>query len=213
MLTLALISTVAGSRLVVAPLEAQFRALTPAEIQGHAQKARAIVVLGAGRIGNAPEYAIQDIPSLRALQRLRYAARLQQQTRLPILISGGSPSGRGESEAALMSRVLKEDFKTPVFWLEDSSVDTAGNARHSARVLHAAGIRQVLLVTDALHMPRARMMFSIEGFEVIAAPTLFFSHEPLGPNDFLPGGEGLALTHAALREWLGIAWYQMRLAW
>lgn len=212
LLTLAVIATVAGSRLVVAPLEARSRALTAAEIRAHAQEARAIIVLGAGRVENAPEYAGLDIPSLRAMQRLRYGAHLHRQTGLPILISGGSPSGHGESEAALMARLLKDDFNINVRWLEEKSVDTAGNARHTAGVLHSAGIHRALLVTDALHMPRARMMFSLEGFEVIAAPTLFFGHERLGPNDFLPGGEGLALTHAALREWLGIAWYRLRSA-
>ena len=53
------------------------------------------------------------------------------------------------------------------------------------------GISRILLVTDAMHMPRAKMVFSKAGLDVIAAPTMFFGFESIGPFDFLTSAEGL----------------------
>src|SRR5579864_3124515 len=56
---LLIISTKAGALLFVAPLESQTSVLDATSIA----KAQAIVVLGGGRLGNAPEYGAVDSPS------------------------------------------------------------------------------------------------------------------------------------------------------
>lgn len=203
---LLVLSTKAGAQLLVRPLENLTAPLTPVAARG----AEAIVVLGGGRVGNAPEYAGRDSPSLHTLARLRYAAMLQRRTGLPVLVSGGRPDGAPESEAALMARSLRDDFAIPVRWLEQDSDNTAENARFSAQQLQRAGIGRVLLVTDAMHMPRSQAIFARTGFDVIAAPTLFFGHERWSAGDFLPGGEGFQRSHYALHEWIGLLWYRLR---
>jgi len=164
-------------------------------------------VLGGGRIAGAPEYGGRDVPSTQTLARLRYAARLQRATGLPLLLSGGSPDGSAESEAAVMARALREDFAVPVAWLEQRSDNTAENARYSAAQLRRAGIRRVLLVTDAMHMARAEAIFTRFGLEIVAAPTQFLGRERRSAIDYLPGGEGLRRTHYAAHEWVGLLWY------
>jgi uncharacterized SAM-binding protein YcdF (DUF218 family) len=203
---LALLSTNAGALLVVAPLENNSASLISAQGSG----AQAIVVLGGGRLSQAPEYGVQDIPGFSTLVRLRYAARLQREAGLPMLVTGGAPDGASESEAALMARTLQEDFAVSVKWLESKSNNTAENAQFSARILQPEGMRRILLVTDALHMSRAKAIFARHGFDVIAAPTIFFSHERLSLTDWIPGGEGLRRSQYALHEWLGLAWYRLR---
>lgn len=198
--------TRAGAQWLARPLENLTAPLLPVATHG----AQAIVVLGGGRLGQAPEYEGQDGPSQPTLMRLRYAARLQRATGLPLLVSGGSPDGGRESEATLMARSLRMDFGVPVRWLEQASDNTAENARYSAAQLHSAGVHRVLLVTDALHMPRAQAIFTRSGLQVVAAPTRFIGHERLTPVDFLPSGEGLRRSHYAMHEAIGLLWYRMR---
>jgi uncharacterized SAM-binding protein YcdF (DUF218 family) len=203
---LALISTRPGAMLIVAPLEKLNAPLADSD----SKNVQAIVVLGAGRLGSAPEYGGEDIPSSSALQRLRYAARLQHATHLPILVSGGRPDGSRESEAAIMARVLRDDFSVPSPWLEEQSNNTAENARFSAAMLRKAGIHRILLVTDAMHMQRARLAFRQAGLDVVPAPTIFISAESGTIVDFLPRSQWLNHTTYALHEWLGLLWYQLR---
>ena len=206
LLILTVISTRFGASLFITPLERFNPALTSAKDSG----AQAIVVLGVGRISAAPEYAALDIPSAAALQRMHYAAKLQRETSLPLLVSGGQPDGAAESEAAIMARVLRENFSAPVKWVEGASNNTAENAQFSYRMLNPVGVRRVLLVTDALHMQRAKLVFEQMGFEVIAAPTIFVSNTRSTPADFLPGAQWLQKSSYAMHEWLGLAWYGLR---
>lgn len=203
---LAIISTPAGALLLLSPLEKLSTPLTSAQ----ASDAQAIVLLGGGRMMNAPEYGDQDTPNLIALARVRYAAKLHRDTGLPVLASGGSPDGSAESEAAIMARSLEEDFAIPVKWVEERSDDTAQNASFSATMLKQAGVNRILLVTDALHMPRSRAVFEKTGLEVVPAPTMFFSRNRLTLLDFMPSGEGLRRSHYALHEWIGILWYSLK---
>lgn len=206
LLALIVLSTKAGALLLVTPLENHTSPL----LSTHNTGAQAIVVLGGGRLANAPEYGGRDIPSLITLARLRYAAKLYRETTLPILVTGGAPDGLAESEAASMARTLREDFSVPVQWIEGDSNNTAENAAFTAKILKPEGVLRVLLVTDGLHMPRSTAAFEKSGLEIIPAPTILFSRQPLAFFDFLPGGEGLRRSHYAMHEWIGMAWYWLK---
>jgi uncharacterized SAM-binding protein YcdF (DUF218 family) len=200
------LTTPIGARSVGAPLERRTTAL----VAPRDARAQAIVILAAGRVEHAPEYGDRDIPDYVALGRLRYGARLQHETGLPILVSGGEPLGRRPAEAELMAGALAEDFRTPVRWIEPRSRNTAENATMSADMLRQDGVRRVLLVTDAMHMPRAAAQFTRAGLDVIEAPTLFLSRGALVPRDFVPSAEGLRRSYYAAYEWVGLAWYSLR---
>jgi uncharacterized SAM-binding protein YcdF (DUF218 family) len=201
---LVILSTAAGARLLIGPLEA----MTPALAAPDAARAQAIVVLGGGRRRNAPEYGSQDVPLATVLARLRYAVRLHRQTGLPILVTGGRPEGHGDAEAELMARVLRDDFNAPPRWVEGDSDNTAQNAQYSAAILRQAGVSHILLVTDALHMPRAERVFAQAGLSVTAAPTSFLASGALIAADFIPGS-GLSGSHYAMHEWIGLLWYRV----
>jgi uncharacterized SAM-binding protein YcdF (DUF218 family) len=206
LLALVIMSTVAGSQLFVLPLEARTHALATTNNTG----AQAIVLLGGGRLVDAPEYGGLDMPGHHSLARIQYAARLHRQTGLPVLITGGSPGGALEAEAVIMGRVLTEDFSVPVAWLETQSNTTAENAAMTAKMLLPLGKRRILLVTTAMHMPRAQAVFEQNGFDVVAAPTLFLGRGSLKMANFIPAGEGVERSHAALHEWIGLLWYRIR---
>lgn len=209
LIVLAALSTPIVAHGLLGRVQAHVHALTPAAaVQTQAQ---AIVILGGGRLANAPEYGGMDQPGSNTLGRIRYGARLHTQTGLPILVTGGSPERRTESEAALMRRSLREDFKLPVRWEEGESDNTEQNARNSARILKQAGVKRILLVSDAWHLPRATPMFRDQGLEVVPAPTNFIL-EPAMPalQAWLPQAPALNLSWLALHEWIGMAWYALR---
>ncbi len=203
---LALLSTRPVASLLACPLE-QHSAPLLLPYRGDAQ---AIVVLGGGRLGNAPEYAGADTPNPATLRRLRYAATLHRATGLPLLVTGGSPEGAPASEAQIMARSLREDFGVTVRWEEGESDNTADNAAHSAAILRQHGIVHMLLVTDAIHMPRALQVFDRTGLRITPAPTSFLTADHVLPADYVPRARWLAQSSYALHEWIGMGWYRLR---
>lgn len=173
-------------------------------------QADAIVVLAAGTYFDAPEYGGDTVNSL-GLERLRYGVHLARATGLPILATGGSPSG-GIIEALALREAAERDFKMPVRWVETDSQTTFDNAFNSKKILEAAGISRIYLVTHAWHMPRALLAFRRAGFDVIPAPTAFTTFNDIDLLDFLPRARPLLRSYYALHEMIGIAWYRLRLA-
>lgn len=165
--------------------------------------AQAIVVLAGGTYHGAPEYGGDTVSAL-TLERIRYAARLARATRLPLLVTGGAPSG-GRPEADSMADALTRDFGVAVRWRETASYDTRDNARYSVAILRQAGVNRVLLVTHAWHMPRAIGEFAAAGLQVIPAPTAYTGGGLKWWMSYLPSETGSRWGYYAVHEWLGIA--------
>jgi uncharacterized SAM-binding protein YcdF (DUF218 family) len=112
-----------------------------------------------------------------------------------------------------MARLL-EEWNTPstAIQIEGGSINTHENATMSYRMLAPRGIRRILLVTSAMHMPRAAGAFRKAGFEVIAVPADFQTgwDEAILLEKWLPSAKSLVDSDAALYEWLGIAIYRLR---
>jgi uncharacterized SAM-binding protein YcdF (DUF218 family) len=173
--------------------------------------ARAIVVLAAERYRNAPEYGGRDTVGNLTLARIRYAAYLHRRTGLPILVSGGHVfDPDGDSLAEVMADSLRRDFGIGGTWIEGRSRNTAENARFSQELLAARGIDHVLLVTHAIHMPRAVPAFEQAGLHVTPAPTRLARHDDFDFLQLLPTPGSLAGSYFALHELIGRAWYAVR---
>ncbi len=182
---------------------------TPAFDPVRGTDAEAIVVLGAGVEGETPEYGGLVLGPL-SLERVRWAARLQRMTGLPIALTGGSARPDATPVAELMREVLVQDLGVPVRWTEGDSATTWENAALSRKVLSAEGVDRVLLVTHAWHMPRAVMAFEAHGFEVVPAPTMFHGPPPEGLDGWIPTSKGLRHTTWALHEMIGRVVYGLR---
>ncbi len=183
-----------------------------------APDAQASVVPGAGHYYSAPEYWHPDAPPYGvdqsgglSLQRAQYAAYLAKALDLPILTSGGGMvDGVERPVAQSLKRTLENDFQVPVRWTEERSHNTASNARLSAEILQAAGIRRVYLVTHAWHMPRSVLAFEKAGLEVVPAPTRFESRATPEWSDFLPTSKAFSTSYYAIHEGLGLIWSRLR---
>jgi uncharacterized SAM-binding protein YcdF (DUF218 family) len=190
---LLLLSMPIVGKALMAPLE-QYPPISAAQLQ----RAQAIVILGGGSYF-APEYGGDTVGSA-TLERLRYGARLARESRLPLLVTGGAPTG-GRPEGELMRDTLEQDFGVKVRWVETASRDTTENASLSAPLLKAAGISRIALVSNGWHLPRAIPLFAKQGLEVTPAPMAFISGESSLPTALLPGG--LGASREALHEYLG----------
>jgi uncharacterized SAM-binding protein YcdF (DUF218 family) len=79
-------------------------------------------------------------------------------------------------------------------------------------MLHPRGIRKILLVTEAYHMPRARGAFAKAGFEVRVAPCLYRTREFQGTwSDWLlPQLKSVRMFEDALHEFIGLVIYRLQ---
>lgn len=184
--------------------------LEPAPLQESARRgAQVIVVLAGGRVRASPEWG-GDTTSVSTLRRLRYGAWLARETGLPVLLSGGDPDRAGVPEARLMQVALERDFGVRARWIEGDSKNTAENARLTAALLAPLGLRRVLLVTDAHHMPRAQRAFASSGLTPIAAPTGYVGTPAFRLQHLVPNAEAMRISQVALREWAAGVWYRLR---
>lgn len=182
--------------------------------------AQAIVVLSSGA-----EPAIPPQPTLwldgATANRLLFAVKLYRQAKAPLVIlSGGRlpwekalpPISEGMAEVIELMGVPKSAIIQ-----ESASGNTYENAVEVAAILQKRNIHRVLLVTSAIHIPRALALFRHQGIDAIAAPCDYLSGlsalSGAGANwrsvalGLIPDVNSLDLTTRAEREILGIAVY------
>ena len=172
-----------------------------------------VVVLGGSERPDIT--AARGQPSLtQAGERLIALADLSRRyPRARILFSGGSGDlERPEiSEAEVVRRLLPQLGVDPArVGFEAASRNTAENAALSRELAKPAPGERWLLVTSALHMPRAVGCFEAAGFPVTAYPVDFrTAGTPQWTRPFARVSEGLEMSDAALREWIGLVAYRL----
>lgn len=179
-------------------------------------KADAIVVLGG--ILSPPASADGTANLSAAADRLVFAAKLYELGKAPIiLISGGHGSG---AEAGTMDAESVHAAALLAAWgipasailTETESVNTYENAVYSKLMLDQHKLKKVLLVTSALHMPRALATFKSAGIDATPAATDFESAAP-GPSGleaWIASPAALEGTSRVLKEYVGWIVYRQR---
>ena len=190
--------------------------------QGELPPADVIVVLGGGTL--SAQYPRPTVEVGNAGDRLIYAALLYREGKADhLLLTGGRLDwvSAGDSPAEDMA-VLLEMLGVPrqAMWLESDSRNTYENAVNSRKILEERGIKRILLVTSAAHMPRSVALFEKQGFDVIPAPTDFTITQKGWADlktsgiagyllSLLPSVDNLALTTHILKEYFGILIYRL----
>jgi uncharacterized SAM-binding protein YcdF (DUF218 family) len=142
--------------------------------------AEAIVVLGRGE-----EFRKQRVDVARELWHARRAPRI-------------FTSGRGDA-ASMIEQLKAKSIPNRVLDGENCSLTTWQNAVFTAAALHPQGIRQILLLTDELHMLRSLLVFRANGFIVIPHTTQ------------LPPNFGFKATaFLTFREYMGLVGYGLQ---
>lgn len=167
------------------------------------KSAQAIVLLGGGIRDNKEIYSKIAVSSM-GLERMRYAAYLQKNTELPLLITGSASNGN--PEATFMAKELETFFNVPTKWLETKAKNTQENLEFSREILLQANVKKIILVTHQWHMPRAKLLFERAGFEVLPASIgngIVPESYALHTLHFIPQAGALNTNSNLLREYIG----------
>jgi len=176
--------------------------------------ADAIVLLGGALAPARPPRLTAELTD--GSDRVLHAARLFRAKKAPLVIASGGagPGGGDESPESRDLADLLVEWGVPreAIVQEGASGDTHENAVETRGILDARGLRRILLVTSALHMPRALAVFQGAGIDAIPCPTDFLATEPARRTalDYLPDAEALLHSTAATHEWIGRLWYRVR---
>lgn len=166
--------------------------------------ADAIVVLGGATRYRWMAREHVDPWDLRS-SRLAAGARAWLSDRAPVVILTGGNGGRGKSEAARMKLAIERlGVPESALMLEESSRDTQDNAVNTARLARQAGIRDILLVTSSLHMPRAVALFERQGLEVTPVPVPEHADRETWRERWLPSPSALWRSGRALKEYAAL---------
>jgi uncharacterized SAM-binding protein YcdF (DUF218 family) len=164
------------------------------------EPAEAIVVLGGGVL---PDGVLSNSSMRRAL----HGILLHRKGLAPILVFFGPVGDDGPAEAEVRAELARELGVTPeVILTAEEARTTREEALRGGTLLQAKGVRRILLVTDAYHMRRARTLFEMAGFEVLAAPTHDLSSRVVKPEDRLTLMRRIVEERLA-RLYYGIAGY------
>ena len=198
-------STPFFSELIAGSLEAQN---PPVKIE-NIPYAKTMVVLGGGINGVVTPRKYPELND--AADRLWFAARLYQAGKSErVLLTGGTIPwiGMMNSEAKSMAELIQRwGVSSRALMLEGKSRNTYENAINS-RFLVPSNQNKILLVTSALHMPRAKAVFERQGFDVFAVTTdINVTNHSRTVLDYLPSADALALTTRAIKEHLGMLYY------
>jgi uncharacterized SAM-binding protein YcdF (DUF218 family)/lysophospholipase L1-like esterase len=186
------------ARLVINETTFPDHLIAPLLVDDSAARADAIVVLGAGVIGDCTA-------NVNGVRRAMLGARLFKERRAPIVVITGGAANGSCPVADAMAQVARE-FGVPAdrLILERRSRNTHENGELTAPLLRERNASRILLVTDRLHMRRAAGVFQRLGLAV--EPTSVPIYEGHDDNvSMLAGGlrEAAALTYYRMRGWTG----------
>jgi uncharacterized SAM-binding protein YcdF (DUF218 family) len=190
--------------------------------QGELPQADAIVILGGAL--RAPNFPRPMVEVMESGDRVLYGARLYREGKAPIIIASGGRidwlGGQASESADIETLLMTLGVPQTAILQEPDSLNTHENAVNVRRLMEFKGIKRVLLVTSAIHMPRSLKIFQKEQIDAIPAPTDFLTtpgereeqNQTLGGVilDFMPQSDRLDQTTNALKEYVGMFIYWLR---
>jgi uncharacterized SAM-binding protein YcdF (DUF218 family) len=167
-----------------------------------------VVVLGGGHASDPDRPANLQIGTstlARLVEGLRVLSHLPGSR---LLLSGGAvfdPVPEADTMSAVAKALLGAGVD-PV--LERDSRDTQDQARFVGGIV---GDEPFVLVTSAIHMPRAMLLFRRQGMNPVAAPAEIadVSSRGISPASFFPRAASLGKVEAAWHEYLGLLWAKL----
>ena len=189
-------------------LESRYPHLSPEQ----SPTADAIVVLG-GNTANGRANWFLPYEKDKAVVRIDIAAQLYLAGRAPkVLLSGGALEGDVSEARGMAHAIRQQGVPETALILENSSRTTYENAAMTEDQLKARGIGKILLVTSALHMPRAMAAFAKQGVVAIAAPA---PPQIVPPTDgslslWVPDQRTFDASRSIIKEYAGLFVYRLR---
>lgn len=178
-----------------------------------------ILVLGYGHViadANASDRPINTLLYPVALSRLTEGVRLwraanrSEMAEVKLAVSGAAPVPGTTSHAEMMSRMALElDVPKSSIVRFDNTLDTEFEIKTAKDWLAANNMadRRLIVVSTAMHLPRAAMLLDKHDVKYTMAPTEFTISDT-GWN--IPSAGTLYTLDRALHEYVGMAWYRIK---
>jgi uncharacterized SAM-binding protein YcdF (DUF218 family) len=164
-----------------------------------------IIVLGGGHSDDS-RLSPNNQLSTQALSRLTEGLRIQSMIPGSTLILSGY-KGRSELPQALVL------YRSALIMGADSTSMKMQTSPENTRMeaeqyLTDNGSVQLVVVTSAVHMPRAMMLFRKAGAHAVAAPSDFLMKYGSGknPRRFMPSSSYTEMMRSAIHEYAGMIW-------
>jgi len=140
-------------------------------------------------------------PGARLARRMERAIRyLQDHPACLLLVTGGSVGGRPAEAQVMRKAALAAGIAADRILVEPQAGSTWENAAFATALLASRGTRRIVLITDRIHMPRARLAFRAQGLAVSTVAAAW-------PDRRTPRS---AILAALCYEALALAWYLVR---
>jgi uncharacterized SAM-binding protein YcdF (DUF218 family) len=171
-----------------------------------------IILLGERVDSYVPDIFGIGTPSGTTLNRMIAAVKLQKNKDIPVIVSHGKDRKSSLSKGSIIKRYLVE-FGIPrsKIILEERSRNTFENVRYSVELCTKNDFKFPIVVTSAYHMKRSILSFNKLRKQVIAYPAHFLSWEnrEYSWESFLPKNKNLKNSSIALKEYLGLVFYNL----
>jgi uncharacterized SAM-binding protein YcdF (DUF218 family) len=194
-------STGVVANLLLRPLENAYPARSIASVP----EVDAVLVLG-GIMSPGKETGLVTEWS-EAVERFDAGVEIVQRGKARLLLFPGD--ARGSEGTALQREALERGVPRDQVMVIGAVGNTADEAEQLKRFAAQRGLKRVLLVTSAWHMPRAMRLFKRAGVEITAFPVDYraLPNRALPYLDWIPNAGALGKTEMALRECYGMAFY------
>lgn len=190
-----------GSNIITGPLEEKHQNSTP-----KTESPVAFLVLAGGSSYDSEGKASD--PSVYSLERIYAAVRTADSKKDVLIFSGGNVYGyNSATEAEIM-----EECAVNMGWkgktiLENASRTTKENMVLSNKILSEGNYKDVVIVTNAFHLPRS-MLIASSVFKDINIYSLSLGRHTVnkfrGLSDLFPEAGHFNLSCMGIKEWIGI---------
>lgn len=186
-----------------------------------------VVLLTAGRARLDPVQGWVNRPAEAGWERLLVAVETRRGTGGRLIIAGGDITGQtgredeagsedeagtGQTDVEPIARTMQRmierlDIETGEILLETSSVNTYENLLFLEDEL---GDEPFILVTSAVHMPRAMAVAERLGLLAIPQPADYLASDVVGLRSYIPAVSAIAHWQAILHELIGLLYYRLQ---
>jgi len=170
-----------------------------------------LLILGAG---NSNDVRLSNTTQLHnsSLYRLTEGIRLHNAIPNSKLVFTGSSGGQKKSPANISAKAaIEQGVNTKDIIVISEGWNTYNEAL--AYLKHFGVEHKLFLITDAVHMPRAMMLFKKVGLDPIPCPTYFRLRQNNTHRDFtdyFPSSHYITYSEIVLQAYLGVLWAKIR---
>lgn len=198
---------------ILKSLEYRYKPVEPHQVhQSQEAPLQYVVVLSAGHISdpNSPlARQITWVGLVRLIEGIRFHKVLPGSK---LVLSGDSAHDPVPESGAMAKLAVELGVNEADIIVDPSAKNTEEQVQ---RVQAIVGQAPFMLVTSALHMPRAMALFEKSGLHPMPIPTGYYlrdgmSSEAFDLVDHLPRAESIRLAERAMHEYLGLAWSKLR---